>query len=118
LHEHGRYDKDGVYAVLDAAMLCHIAYVIDDQPYRTPTAFWREGDHLYKVRSKGVADEEEDYGLPIYAARFPVRQVVGEVKACPRMPTGVERLEGLAGFTSGRRLDEVMSENYRKTYAT
>jgi hypothetical protein len=31
-----RYDKDGVYAVLDAAMLCHIAYVIDDQPYCTP----------------------------------------------------------------------------------
>ena len=27
-----------------------------------------------KVRSKGVADEEEDYGLPIYAARFPVRR--------------------------------------------
>ena len=71
-----------------------------------------------KVRSKGVADEEEDYGLPIYAARFPVRQVVGEVEACPSMPTGVERPEGLAGFTSGRRLDEVMSENYRKTYAT
>ncbi|HEY6719452.1 MAG TPA: pyridoxamine 5'-phosphate oxidase family protein, partial [Reyranella sp.] len=172
LHERGRYDKDGVYAVLDAAMLCHIAYLIDGQPYCTPTAFWREGDHLYwhgssasrmlrsqkpglavcltvthldslvlarcgfnhsvdyrsamcfgtahliedpaekeraldsmvdrfypgraaslrtssvqelkattvigmaidqasaKVRSKGVADEEEDYGLPIYAARF------------------------------------------------
>ena len=47
LHERGRYDKDGVYAVLDAAMLCHIAYVIDGQPYCTPTAFWREGDHLY-----------------------------------------------------------------------
>ena len=47
LHERGRYDKDGVYAVLDAAMLCHIAYVIDGQPYCTPTAFWREGDRLY-----------------------------------------------------------------------
>jgi uncharacterized protein len=220
LHERGSYDKQNVYAVLDAAMLCHIAYVIDGQPYCTPTAFWREGDHLYwhgssasrmlrrqkpglsvcltvthldslvlarcgfnhsvdyrsamcfgtahliedpaekeraldsmvdrfypgraallrtstvqelkattvigmaidqasaKVRSKGVADEEEDYGLPIYAARFPVHQVVGEVETCPRMPTGVERPEGLAGFTPGRRLDEVMRENYRKTYAT
>ena len=39
LHERGRYDKEGVYAVLDAAMLCHIAYVIDGQPYCTPTAF-------------------------------------------------------------------------------
>ena len=35
------------FAILDAAMVCHIAYVIDGQPYCTPTAFWREGDHLY-----------------------------------------------------------------------
>jgi uncharacterized protein len=28
-------------------MICHIAYVIDGQPYCTPTAFWREDDHLY-----------------------------------------------------------------------
>ena len=33
--------------ILDAAMICHIAYIIDGQPYCTPTAFWREGYHLY-----------------------------------------------------------------------
>ena len=43
----GKYDKATVYDILDAAMLCHIAYVIDGQPYCTPTAFWREGDTLY-----------------------------------------------------------------------
>lgn len=47
LHERGRYDRASVHAILDAAMLCHIAYVIDGQPYCTPTAFWREGDRLY-----------------------------------------------------------------------
>src|SRR6478752_7603288 len=47
LHERGRYDKKSVYEILDAALVCHIAYVIDGQPYCTPTAFWREGDHLY-----------------------------------------------------------------------
>lgn len=45
--ERGRYDKKTVHAILDAAMVCHIAYVIDGQPYCTPTAFWREGNHLY-----------------------------------------------------------------------
>lgn len=69
-----------------------------------------------KVRSKGVADEEEDYVLPIYAARFPARLVVGDVEVCPRMPAGVGRPEGLAGFMPGRSLDAVMSENYVKTY--
>lgn len=47
LHERGSYDRDSVYAILDAAMLCHVAYVIDGQPYATPTLFWRKGDMLY-----------------------------------------------------------------------
>lgn len=46
-HDRGRYDKATVYDILDAAAICHIAYVIDGRPYNTPTAFWREGDHLY-----------------------------------------------------------------------
>jgi nitroimidazol reductase NimA-like FMN-containing flavoprotein (pyridoxamine 5'-phosphate oxidase superfamily) len=45
--QRGRYDRKTVYDILDAALLCHIAYVIDGQPYCTPTSFWREGDHLY-----------------------------------------------------------------------
>ena len=47
MHERGRYDKETIYGILDAALVCHIAYVIDGRPYCTPTAFWREGDHLY-----------------------------------------------------------------------
>jgi nitroimidazol reductase NimA-like FMN-containing flavoprotein (pyridoxamine 5'-phosphate oxidase superfamily) len=43
----GRYDKETVFAFLDAALMCHIAYVIDGRPYCTPTLFWREGEHLY-----------------------------------------------------------------------
>ena len=45
--DRGRYDKATVYDILDAALVCHIAYVIDGRPYCTPTSFWREGDHLY-----------------------------------------------------------------------
>jgi nitroimidazol reductase NimA-like FMN-containing flavoprotein (pyridoxamine 5'-phosphate oxidase superfamily) len=47
LHERGRYDRDTVHAILDAGMIAHIAYVIDGQPYVTPTAYWRDGDTLY-----------------------------------------------------------------------
>ena len=219
LHERGRYDRAAIDPILDAAMICHIAYVIDGQPYCTPTAFWREGDHLYwhgssasrmlrsqrdrlpvcltvthldslvlarcgfnhsvdyrsamcfglahiiddpaekaaaldrmidrfyperaatlrqstalelkattvigmtieqasgKIRAKGVGDEEADYALPIYAARFPVSMVVGEVEPCPRLLEDVVRPLGLAGFTPGRRLDEVMLENQERAEA-
>ncbi len=219
LHERGRYEREAVWAVLDAALLCHVSYVIDGQPYCTPTAFWREGDELYwhgssasrmlraqksglpvcvtvthmdalvlarcgfnhsidyrsamcfgtariiddpaekarqldlminrfypgraallrpstkqelkatmvigmrienasaKVRAKGVADNEEDYALPIFAARIPITQRIGEIEPCPRLLPGVELPEGLAGFTSGRRLDETLAESSRTSAA-
>jgi len=49
----GAYDEASVFAVLDAAILAHVAYVIDGQPYVTPTAFWREGRRLYWHGSSG-----------------------------------------------------------------
>lgn len=218
MHERGRYEHDAVHAVLDAAMVCHIAYVIDGQPYCTPTAFWREGKELFwhgssasrmlrsqssgvavcltvthldalvlarcgfnhsvdyrsamcfgtahiveaverksraldamierfypgrsrelrpstrqeikattvigmrieqasaKIRAKGVADDEADLALPIYAARFPVSQVIGTAEPCPHMPAGVAYPPGLAGFTPGRRLDEALGDGARAAY--
>ena len=47
LHERASYDRDAVYAILDAGMLAHLAYAIDGQPYCTPTLYWRDGDRLY-----------------------------------------------------------------------
>lgn len=47
LHERGSYDHASVYAVLDAGILCHVAYAIDGQPFCTPTVYWREGEMLY-----------------------------------------------------------------------
>ncbi len=47
LHERGRYDEASVYAILDAGFIAHIGYVIDGQPYVTPTAYWRRGRQLY-----------------------------------------------------------------------
>lgn len=47
LPDRGAYDRESVYAILDAAFIAHIAYVIEGQPYVTPTSYWREGDRLY-----------------------------------------------------------------------
>jgi uncharacterized protein len=45
--ERAHYDRATVFAILDAALLCHIGYVIDGRPYVTPTLFWRDGERLY-----------------------------------------------------------------------
>ena len=47
LHERGQYDRAAVHAVLDAGTLAHVGYVVDGQPYVTPTLYWRDGDRLY-----------------------------------------------------------------------
>ena len=41
------YDEAAVFAILDAGLLCHVGYVIDGQPFVTPTTYWREGRKLY-----------------------------------------------------------------------
>jgi nitroimidazol reductase NimA-like FMN-containing flavoprotein (pyridoxamine 5'-phosphate oxidase superfamily) len=215
-HERGRFDKATVYDILDCAMLAHIAYVIDGQPFCTPTGFWREGDCLYwhgssasrmirnqsaglpvcvtvthldalvlarsgfhhsvnyrsvmafgtarlvtgeaeklrlmdafvdrlypgrsrdirpptpreakatgfvmmpideasgKIRSTHVADDEEDYALPVWAARIPVRHVLCEPEPCPRLAAGSAMPEALTIFRDGRALDEALLEAYHK----
>lgn len=47
LHTRGRYDRETVHAYLDAGYLCHVGYVIDGQPFVTPTSYWREGERIY-----------------------------------------------------------------------
>lgn len=41
------YDETSVNEVLDAGVMAHVGYVIDGQPFVTPTAYWREGRRLY-----------------------------------------------------------------------
>ncbi|ALN74524.1 pyridoxamine 5'-phosphate oxidase family protein [Aureimonas sp. AU20] len=47
LHKRASHEAAAVHAVLDAAPLCHVGYVIDGQPYVTPTIHWREGERVY-----------------------------------------------------------------------
>lgn len=47
MRQRGSHDRATIYAILDSALMCNVGYVIEGQPYVTPTAFWREGNHLY-----------------------------------------------------------------------
>lgn len=53
LPERASYEREAVYQVLDGALVAHVGYVVDGQPYVTPTAFWRQGDRLYWHGSAG-----------------------------------------------------------------
>ena len=43
----GVYDADEVYRILDEALVCHVGFVTDGQPFVIPTAFVRIDDRLY-----------------------------------------------------------------------
>jgi nitroimidazol reductase NimA-like FMN-containing flavoprotein (pyridoxamine 5'-phosphate oxidase superfamily) len=49
----GVYDKDSVYAILDEALFCTVAFVRDGQPFQIPTGFCRMEDELYIHGSVG-----------------------------------------------------------------
>ena len=47
LPDRAAYDPKTVHAIIDAGLICHVGYVIDGQPYVTPTAHWRQGSRIY-----------------------------------------------------------------------
>lgn len=55
LAERARYDKETVHAVLDEALICHLAYVRDGRPVIIPTIHARIGERLYLHGSTGAS---------------------------------------------------------------
>lgn len=47
LPQRAHYDFDTVAAIVDAAMICSVAFQIDGAVHAIPTIHWREGEHLY-----------------------------------------------------------------------
>src|SRR5215475_3185658 len=41
------YDREVIYEILDAGLVCHVGLSLDGQPYVIPTMFARVGDALY-----------------------------------------------------------------------
>ena len=51
--ERGAYDRDAIDAILDEALVCHVGFAIDGQPFVIPTIHARDGDVLYIHGSPG-----------------------------------------------------------------
>jgi nitroimidazol reductase NimA-like FMN-containing flavoprotein (pyridoxamine 5'-phosphate oxidase superfamily) len=45
--QRGRYDRETIDAILDEALLCHLGFAVDGQPYVIPTLHARVGDIVY-----------------------------------------------------------------------
>jgi len=61
------YDKEAVYAILDEALVCTVAFVLKGQPFQIPTGFCRKEDTLYIHGSVGSF-----YMRELAAAKLPV----------------------------------------------
>ncbi len=82
LHQRACYDRETVYAILDAGLVCHVGYTIDDHPYVTTTSYWREGNQILWHGSS--------------ASRM-LRRVKGDVPVC----VNVSLIDGLVLARSG-----------------
>ena len=41
------YDRETIHAIVDEALICHVGFCVDGQPFVIPTIHWRDGDTLY-----------------------------------------------------------------------
>ena len=46
LAKRGLYDEETVFDIVDSALICHVAYEIDGQPYAMPTLVARDGNTI------------------------------------------------------------------------
>lgn len=51
--ERGAYDRATIDAILDEALICHLGFIVDGQPFVIPTIHARDGDVLYVHGSPG-----------------------------------------------------------------
>jgi nitroimidazol reductase NimA-like FMN-containing flavoprotein (pyridoxamine 5'-phosphate oxidase superfamily) len=53
LPERGHYDAATIYPIIDAALICHVGFAIDGQPFVIPTLHARQGDTILLHGAKG-----------------------------------------------------------------
>jgi hypothetical protein len=53
LPERGSYDPAAIYPIVDAALICHVGFVVDGQPFVIPTLHARQGDTILLHGAKG-----------------------------------------------------------------
>jgi nitroimidazol reductase NimA-like FMN-containing flavoprotein (pyridoxamine 5'-phosphate oxidase superfamily) len=51
--DRGRYDRETIHAIVDEALICHVGFSVDGQPYVIPTTHARIGEVLYIHGSVG-----------------------------------------------------------------
>ncbi len=65
LPERGAYDRQTIDSVLDAALICHLAFETDDGPVAIPTIHARIGDVLYLHGSHASRMMRTTVGEPV-----------------------------------------------------
>ena len=89
-----------------------------DQEIKATAVVWMEIEEASaKIRARGVVDDDEDYALPIYAERIPVRTVIGAPAPCARLRPGVARPESLSRYAAGELLEAALSDAWAQTFA-
>ena len=53
LPERAAYDRETVHAILDEGFICHVGFVVDEQPHVIPTGYVRVGETLCLHGSSG-----------------------------------------------------------------
>ena len=131
------HEREAVHAILDAALVCHLGFVVDGQPFVIPTLHARVGDEVLvhgssKSRTLEAMAGGVDVcltvtlfdGLVLAPAAFPLSVHYGSATACGRarlLASDDEKVAALRAFTERLypgRWDEVRPPNPTELKAT
>ena len=87
--QRGHYDQETVYAILDAGYLCHVGFMVEEQPFVIPTLYARDGDSIYLHGSAASRMLNRlAAGIPVCLT---VTQAFGTAQPDPQLNTDIEK---------------------------
>ena len=137
LPKRASYDRDAIYSILDTALVCHVGFAIDAQPYVIPTLHVRIADRLYihgsaASRMLGAAAEGTPIAVTVthidglvlarsafhHSVNYRSVVILGAAKLVTDAAEKIGVMKGLIDHVAPGRWDHIRHPNEKELAAT
>jgi len=137
LPKRASYDREVIYELLDTALVCHVGFAIDGQPYVIPTLQVRIGDRLYihgsaASRMLGAAADKTPLAVTVthidglvmarsafhHSVNYRSVVILGRATLVTDHAEKLEAMKGLIDHVAPGRWDHIRQPNEKELDAT
>jgi uncharacterized protein len=137
LPKRASYDRDVIYALLDSALVCHVGFALNGQPYVIPTLQVRISDRLYihgsaASRTLGAAADRTPFAVTVthidglvmarsafhHSVNYRSVVILGTAKLVTDHAEKLAVMKGLIDHVAPGRWDHIRQPNEKELDAT